>query len=92
MDPQARIEVQVQPRASANELAGMRDGVLRVRVKAPPVDGKANTAVVELLAKELGVPKTQIKVSRGAASRRKIIQINGMTQEAASRWLQQLYT
>lgn len=63
--------IRVTPRASANAVAGERNGVLLVRVTAPPVEGKANEAVVALLAEALGVPRGAIQVERGAAARTK---------------------
>lgn len=53
----------------------MHDGRLKVAVTAPPVDGEANAAVIELLAKELGIPRRQIEVIAGASSRRKTVRI-----------------
>jgi len=63
--------VRVTPRASANVVAGVREGALVVRVTAPPARGKANDAVVALLAKALGVPRGQVRVEGGAAARTK---------------------
>ena len=67
--------IRVTPRASANAVAGERDGVLLVRVTAPPVEGKANDAVVALLAKALGTPQGAVQVVRGATSRTKRISV-----------------
>ena len=55
----------------------MHDGRLKVAVTAPPVDGEANAAVIELLAKALGVPRRQVEVIAGASSRRKTVRIEG---------------
>jgi len=66
--------IRVTPRASANTVAGERDGVLLVRVTAPPIDGKANKAVVALLAKALGTPRSAIQVV-GAAARTKRVSV-----------------
>lgn len=63
--------VRVTPRASANVVGGERDGALLVRVTAPAVEGRANQAVVELLAEALDVPRGAILVERGAAARTK---------------------
>ena len=67
--------IRVTPRASANTVAGERDGVLLVRVTAPPVEGKANDAVVALLAKLLGTPRGAIRVVSGAGARTKRISV-----------------
>jgi hypothetical protein len=56
---------------------------LSVRVTAPPEDGKANAAVCKLVAKTLGVPKSAVRVVRGESARHKMLEIDGMGQEAA---------
>ena len=80
------IELRVQPRAKKNEIL-VRDGRLHVRVTAPPADGKANAAVCALLAKKLGVPKRAVEVRRGAASRDKVVSIDGMDEREVERCL-----
>lgn len=82
-----RIAVRVQPRARRNEIAGRRDGVLLVRVTAPPVEGRANAAAAKLLAKRLGVAPGRVSVVRGAASRDKLLQVDGMDAETVLREL-----
>jgi uncharacterized protein (TIGR00251 family) len=67
--------IRVTPRAPTNAVSGERDGVLLVRVTAPPVEGKANDAVVALLAKALGTPRGAIQVVRGASARTKRISV-----------------
>jgi uncharacterized protein len=75
-----RLTVRLQPRASRDEVLGWNEaGALRVRVKAPPVDGEANKAMIQLLAKQLGVPKGQITLVSGATARNKIVEIQGVT-------------
>jgi uncharacterized protein (TIGR00251 family) len=76
-----RFEVRVQPRASRSEIVGEQEGALRVRLAAPPVEGAANDALIELLADLLDVPKRDIRIVRGATSRRKIIEADGVTAE-----------
>ncbi|HZI30336.1 MAG TPA: DUF167 domain-containing protein [Gemmatimonadaceae bacterium] len=70
-----RIEVRVQPRASSNQVIGYRDGVLRVRVQASPIDGAANDALVRLLADEFGVARRQVRIVSGFGSRNKIVEV-----------------
>lgn len=77
--------IRVTPRASANAVAGERDGVLLVRVTAPPVEGKANDAVVALLAKALGVARGAIRVERGAAARTKRVSVPREAEAALRR-------
>ena len=69
--------MRVVPRASREQIAGMRDGRLLVRVNAPPLEGKANAAVCALLAKAAGVPKGAVTVVRGETSRDKRVRIEG---------------
>lgn len=72
----ATLRVRVTPRSGKNELSGVRDdGVLLVRVTAPPEDGKANDALCKLLASELGVPKSSVSVTRGHTGREKTVSI-----------------
>jgi uncharacterized protein (TIGR00251 family) len=67
--------IRVTPRASANAVGGERDGALLVRVTAPPVEGKANDSVVALLAEALDVPRSAIRLERGAAARTKRVSV-----------------
>jgi len=83
------IRVRVTARASRDELAGLRDGVLQVRVTAPPVDGKANQAVCRLVAKAVGVGRTSVSVVRGERSRDKVVRVEGVDEAAALRALVQ---
>jgi uncharacterized protein YggU (UPF0235/DUF167 family) len=62
------------------------DGVLRVRLAAPPIDGRANDALVAWLAKSLGVPRRDVQVLRGESSRRKQVAV-AVSPEVAARWL-----
>ena len=71
------VEVKVTPRASRDEIAGMRAGLLGVRVTAAPVDDAANKAVVKLIAKRAGVAKGRVRIASGARGRRKRIEIEG---------------
>ena len=68
------IEIKVIPNASKTEFIKTETGY-KVRLQAPPVDGKANEALIELLSKEFGVPKRDIEITKGATSRRKTIAI-----------------
>lgn len=82
-----RIEVRVQPRASSNEIVGLRDGVLRVRLQAPPVDGAANDALVRFLSEELGVPRRQVRIVSGFGSRNKVVEVEAVALPALDRLL-----
>lgn len=80
-----RFRVRLQPRASRNEIAGTLDGVLRVRLHAPPVDGAANEALVAFLAERLAIPRRGVRIVTGATSRTKLIEIEGVSSSAVER-------
>jgi uncharacterized protein len=81
--PRSTLTVRVQPRSRTNALAGLRDGVLIVRVTAPPLDGRANDAVCELLAAVLGVRRSSLTILRGERARDKVMAIAGLDQSTA---------
>jgi len=70
------LRVRVQPRASRNRIAGVHGRRLKLQVTAPPVDGAANRAVVELLAEALALPRRLVEVVSGASSREKTVAIS----------------
>jgi uncharacterized protein (TIGR00251 family) len=78
------IDVRVIPRAGTSALAGTRDGRLLVRLSAPPVEGAANAALIELLATLLGRPKRAIRIVSGVRSRSKRISVQGLTVDEAT--------
>jgi hypothetical protein len=79
---EARIEVRLQPRASRDELLGLRDGVLHARVSAPPVEGQANRALCRLIAARLRVAPSQVEILRGEHGRSKLVRVGGVGQQA----------
>jgi uncharacterized protein (TIGR00251 family) len=80
------LRVRVQPRASRSEIVGWRaDGVLSVRVTAPPVEGRANAAVAALLAEALDLRPSAVTVEHGASGRDKLVRVAGLTSEAIRR-------
>ena len=76
------MAVKLQPRGRTDELLGFADDVLRARVSAPPVDGKANKALCRLIAERAGVAPSRVAVVRGAKSREKLVEVRGV--DAAS--------
>lgn len=83
----ARLSVRLTPRGGADRVDGVVDGVLRVRVAAPPVDGAANKALLRLLADELGVPRSAVHLASGDTSRTKVVEVDGLDAAAvAARW------
>ena len=85
----ATLEIHLQPGAKGNEIIGFRDGVLWVRVAAPPNKGQANNALLTLMAKLLSVPKSDLAIVRGFTSRHKVIAIHSLTPEALKEKLTQ---
>jgi uncharacterized protein (TIGR00251 family) len=77
----ATVNVRVQPRASRNEVAKWDNGVLSIRVTAPPVEGAANKACIELVAEALGVRTSQVELVSGQKSRNKVLSVTGLSQE-----------
>ena len=74
----ARLSIRLTPRASRDAIAGFEGETVRVRVTAPPVEGRANRALVRLLAKRLGVPRGSVRVVAGQASRNKVVAVDGL--------------
>ena len=72
------LELHVQPGASRSEFAGEHGGRLKVCLAAPPVEGKANAELIAFLAEHYGVPKRSVRITAGATSRRKRVEITGI--------------
>ncbi len=72
------ISVRVHPRSSQDRIQGFRDGTLRVNVTSPPHNGRANAALLELLADALGVAKSRLRIVRGRSSRDKLVAVDGL--------------
>ncbi len=77
------LRVRVQPRASRDALCGERNGALLVRLTAPPVEGRANEALVRLLGKALGVPPSAVQVVKGGSGRDKVVAVAGIAAATA---------
>jgi uncharacterized protein len=76
------IEVRVQPRATRTGFAGIIGERLRIRLQAPPVDGRANAALVEFLSDAFGVPRAGVTIERGLSGRDKLVRIRGAAPAA----------
>ncbi len=82
-----RFAVRLSPRSATTCVDGVVDGVLKIRVAAPAVEGAANTALVRLLADELGLALRDVRIVAGAKSRRKLVMADGVAAEAiVARW------
>lgn len=73
-----RISVRVTPRASRAAITGVHGGALKVSLTAPPVEGAANAALIELLAEALSVPKRAVHIEHGDHNRTKVVAITGV--------------
>jgi uncharacterized protein (TIGR00251 family) len=78
------LEVRVQPRASRSEFAGLHGERLRIRLQAPPVDGKANAALVEFVAAAFGIPRARVTIEHGLAGRDKRLRLRGVARLPAA--------
>jgi uncharacterized protein (TIGR00251 family) len=86
-NPSARLRLRVSPGAKRNEVVGRHGEGWKVRVAAPAEHGRANDAVLALLASALGVPRDRLTIVTGASSRDKVIGLDGLTPEEAERRL-----
>lgn len=77
------LTLHIQPGAKKTEIAGLYGDALKIRLAAPPVDGKANAALIGFLAERLGVAKTAISLKSGQTSRRKVLEVLEVSAEDA---------
>ena len=82
-DGGCRLRLWVQPRAARNEVVGIQGDAVKVRLTAPPVEGKANLALVRFLAEQLGVSRNAVELTAGAGNRRKTVRVTGLTPAQA---------
>ena len=74
------INIKVEPRSSRSEIVGPYGDGIKVKLTSPPVDGKANKELVNLLAKELKIPKKDIEIISGQSSKNKVVRIIGLSR------------
>jgi uncharacterized protein len=77
--------VRVHPRAKKNAVTGKIGDAVKISLTAPPIDGKANEACVDFLAKVLSVPRSSVTIASGQSSRRKVIRVVGLSAEEIRR-------
>jgi len=87
-DGRVRFSVRVQPRASADAIAGVHGNSLKIRLTAPPIDGAANERLVIFLSDIFAVPRRAVKILAGESSRSKIVEIEGVTERDVYRLAQ----
>lgn len=83
----ARISIKVQPCSANDRIVGESNGEWKIAVTAPPVEGRANAAVIELLSHCFAVPRSAFKIVRGEKSCRKVIEVSGISAELAGQRL-----
>ena len=81
------LKIHLQPRASRNGIDGVQGDTLKLRVTAPPVEGRANKALKKLLAELLGISPSQIAIITGQRSREKLVQVSGISRAEIERAL-----
>ena len=85
--PGVRFAVRLIPRGGLDRIEGVVDGELRAKVAAPAVDGAANHAILRLIAAELDVPRTTVRLAAGATGRRKLVAVDDIDPaEVQARW------
>lgn len=82
-----KIEIKAQPNAPKNEVIGWLGDALKVKIHAPALEGKANQELCVFIAKKLGLPKSFVSLTKGDTSRRKLVEITGLSKEEALRRL-----
>jgi len=85
--PYAAINVLIQPRSSRDEIVGMHDGRLKIKISAPPVDGKANERLTEVLARVFHIPKSSVEIIRGRSSKLKTVRLAGVDTKTREEFL-----
>ncbi|MGE5471687.1 MAG: DUF167 domain-containing protein [Bacteroidota bacterium] len=83
-DGRLSLTLHIQPGAKKTEFAGRHGDALKIRLAAPPVDGKANEALVKFLAEVLHLPKSAVTLKSGQTSRRKVLEVVGASAEAVA--------
>lgn len=81
-DGRLTLTLHIQPGAKKTEVAGEHGDALKIRLAAPPVDGKANAALLAFIAERLGVSKSAVTLKSGQTSRRKVVEVEGASAEA----------
>ena len=81
-DGRITLTLHIQPGAKKTEFAGLHGDALKIRLAAPPVDGKANDALVKFIAETLGLAKSAVVLKSGQTSRRKVLEVTGATPTA----------
>ncbi len=81
-DRGVKLTVFVQPKSAKNQIIGPHNGALKIKIAAPPVDGKANAELVNYLSELLDIPKRQVDILKGDTGRNKTVEITGLSLES----------
>jgi len=84
---QTEIKVRVLPKSSRTQIIGIEGDMYKVKLTAPPVEGKANKALIELLARRLGIGKGRVDIVSGSRSRLKTVRIYGLSSEEVTQFM-----
>ena len=76
----SEINIKLLPRSSVNQIIGLENNVYKIKVTSPPVDGKANKSLINILSKQLGIAKGKIEITSGTISRNKKVKIKGLSK------------
>ena len=87
-DGRITLTLHIQPGAKKTEFAGLHGDALKIRLAAPPVDGKANEALIKFVAEALGLPKSAVNLKSGQTSRHKVLEVSGATSDAVASFAQ----
>ena len=82
-----RLHLFIQPKASKNEVVGPHNGEIKIKITSPPVDGEANSGLIEYLSKLFKIPKRDITLAKGETNRHKVVDLSGITLEQARQLL-----
>ncbi|MFI3291827.1 MAG: DUF167 family protein [Opitutales bacterium] len=83
------IAIKIIPNSSKNQFVGILDGALKIKITAPPIEGKANAQLIKFLSKQSGVSKSKIIIESGSTSKHKMISIEGFNADSLERALSQ---
>lgn len=78
-----RLRLLIQPKASKSEIVGPHNGALKIRIQAPPIEGRANEALIEFLSDIFHLPKRSIELLRGETGRTKTVEVTGLSFDKA---------
>jgi len=81
------LTIKLTPNTSKNEIVGWKSEYIQIRVQSPPIDNKANKALINLIAKELGVKKAQVVITAGQTSRLKRVQVQVEDEKMLPEWV-----